>query len=110
MLEAKAKNRGHRRKCFPNKQKKNVSKQFFRRSPKEKNKKDLRKFSAKFLAFFNKILTIQKIVLSSSRGYGNFRELRLEVEAKDLIVEVKNFKICPRGRTRGQGRLKGLHL
>ena len=35
-----------------------------------------------------KILTIQKIVLSSSRGQGNFR--RLEAKAKD-------FKICPRG-------------
>ena len=38
-----------------------------------KTKKDLRKFSARFLAFFNKILTVQDIVSSSSRGQGNFR-------------------------------------
>ena len=37
-----------------------------------KTEKGLRKFSAKNLAFFNKILTVQKIVLSSSRGQGNF--------------------------------------
>ena len=40
-----------------------------------KTEKGLRKFSAKFLAFFNKILTVQEIVLSSSRGQGNFRGL-----------------------------------
>ena len=38
-------------------------------------KKGLLKFSAKFLTFFNKISTIQKIVLSSSREQGNFRGL-----------------------------------
>ena len=32
-----------------------------------KAKKDLRKVSAKFLEFFNKISTVQQIVLSSSR-------------------------------------------
>ena len=40
-----------------------------------KTKKDLRKFSARFLALSNKISTVQKIVLSSSRGQGNFRGL-----------------------------------
>ena len=48
---------------------------FFRRSPIEENKKGLRKFSARFLGFSNKISTVQKIVLSSSRGQGNFRGL-----------------------------------
>ena len=38
-------------------------------------KKGLRKFSARFLALSNKILTVQKVVLSSSRGQGNFRGL-----------------------------------
>ena len=38
---------------------------FFRRSLIEANKKGLRKFSARFLAFSNKILTVQKIVLCS---------------------------------------------
>ena len=42
-----------------------------------KAKKGLRKFSARFLAFSNKILTVQKIVLSSSRGQAIFKDLRL---------------------------------
>ena len=37
-----------------------------------KTKKGLREFSARFLALSNKISTVQKIVLSSSRGQGNF--------------------------------------
>ena len=65
MLEAKAKDQGHRRKCSP---KKRSSKEFFRRFPKKKSSKNF------FLAIY-KILTIQKIVLSSSRGQGNFRGL-----------------------------------
>ena len=48
------------------KEKKRSPKVFFWRSRKEINKKAIRKFPAKFLAFLNKILTIQKIVLSSS--------------------------------------------
>ena len=40
-----------------------------------KTKKGLRKFCTRFLAVSNKISTVQKIVLSSSRGQGNFREL-----------------------------------
>ena len=40
-----------------------------------KTKKGVRKFSARFLAFSNEISTVQKIVLSSSRGQGNFRGL-----------------------------------
>ena len=63
----------HRRKCYPPKIR--SSKFFFRRSSKDENQKGLCKFSARFLAFFNKILPIQKIVLSSSRGQGNFRGL-----------------------------------
>ena len=43
--------------------------------PSEENKKGVRKFSARFLAFCNEISTVQKIVLSSSRGQGNFRGL-----------------------------------
>ena len=44
----------------------------FAYAPNEENKKGVRKFSARFLTFSNKILTVQKIVLSSSRGQGNF--------------------------------------
>ena len=46
-------------------------------APSEESKKGVRKFSVMFLAFFNEILTVQKIVLSSSRGHqGNFRGLQ----------------------------------
>ena len=41
----------------------------------EENKKGVRKFSARSVAFSNEISTVQKIVLSSSRGQGNFRGL-----------------------------------
>ena len=40
-----------------------------------KTKKGLRKFFARFLALSSKISTVQKIVLSSSRGQGSFRGL-----------------------------------
>ena len=69
MLEAKARDQGHKRKCSPKKKKKQRSSQkFFRRSP-QKNV-----FQKNFQAL-HKILTIQKIVLSSSRGQANFRGL-----------------------------------
>ena len=41
----------------------------------EENRKGVRKFSARFLAFSNEISTVQKIVLSSSRGQADFRGL-----------------------------------
>ena len=44
-------------------------------APSEENKKGVCKFSARFLAFSNEISTVQKIVLSSSQGQGNFRVL-----------------------------------
>ena len=40
-----------------------------------KTKNSLRKFSTRFLALSNKISTVQKIVLSSSRVQGNFQRL-----------------------------------
>ena len=54
----------------------------------------------------HKILTIQKILLSSSRGQANFRGL--EAKAKDLTFEAKakNFKMCPRGLHLWQGQLR----
>ena len=55
--------------------KKTPSKFFFRRSSKEEYKKGLRKLSLRFLAFSKQISRVQKIVLSSSRGQGNFRGL-----------------------------------
>ena len=67
MLEAMAKDQGHKCKCSP-KKKKRSSQKFFKRSP-QKNV-----FHKNFQALL-KNLTIQKIVLSSSRGQANFRGL-----------------------------------
>ena len=65
----------------------------------EENKKVARKFSARFLAFSNEILSVQKIVLSSSRGQANFRGLEASrprtskcvledvLEAKDVFED-----------------------
>ena len=68
--------------------KKRSSQKFFRRSP-------LKNVFQIFFQALHKILTIQKTLLSSSRGQANFRGL-----------EAKDFKICPRG----QGHPRGLHL
>ena len=92
MLEVKAKDQGHKRKCSLKKkkvftkifqaiskkkiglhknfssdlQKKNRSSQkFFKRSPRKH-------VFQKIFQALHKILTIQKLVLSSSRGQGNF--------------------------------------
>ena len=136
MLEAKAKDQGHKRKCSPKTkkkgllkkflgdlqkkglhkkflgdlQKKRSSQKFFRRSPKKRSSQKFFKQSPqknvfqKIFQALHEILTIQKILLFSSRGQANFREL--EAKAKDLTFEAKDFKMCPRG----QGRPRGLHL
>ena len=62
------------------KKKKRSSRKFFKRSP-QKN------VFQKIFQALHKILTIQKIVLSSSRGQANFRGL--EAKAKDLTFEAK---------------------
>ena len=97
MLEAKAKEQGHKHQCSP----KN-SQKFFRRFP-QKN------VFQKIFQALHKILTIQKIVLSSSRGLVNFRGLeasRPRPRNPTFEAKAKDFKICPRG----QGRPRGLHL
>ena len=66
-LEANAKDQGHKRKCFP--KKKRSSQKFYRRSP-QKN------VFQKIFQALHKILTIQKVVLSSNRGQANFRGLK----------------------------------
>ena len=66
MLEAKAKDEGHKRKCSP-KKKKVFTKIFQAISTK--------KVFQKIFQALHKILTIQKIVLSSSREQANFRGL-----------------------------------
>ena len=57
----------HKRKCSP-KKKKRSSQKFFKRSPQNN-------VFQKIFQALHKILTIQKIVLSSSRGQANFRGL-----------------------------------
>ena len=90
MLEAKAKDRGHKRKCSPKKKKKKkrFSQKFFKRSP-QKN------VFQKIFQALHKILTIQKIALSSSRGQAHFRGLEASrprtskcvLEAKDVLED-----------------------
>ena len=75
-------------KLFSGDLKKKVSKKLFSGDLHvRKTKKGLRKFSARFLAFFNKISTVQKIVLSSSRGQGNFRELEASPRTSKCVLE-----------------------
>ena len=89
MLETKAKDQGHKRKCSP---KTKVFKKFFSGDLKKVFKKFFQAFSSKkrLLKFFfqaiYKISAIQKKVLSSSRGQANFQGL-----------EAKDFKTCPQG-------------
>ena len=69
MLEAKAKDQGHKAQVL-SKKKKRSSQKFFKRSP-------LKNVFQKIFQALHKILTFQKIVLSSSRGQANFRGLDL---------------------------------
>ena len=77
-------------KCFRRSPKKRSSQKFFRRSPREN-------VFQKIFQALHKILTIQKIVLSSSRGQANFRGLEASrprprtskcvLEAKDVLED-----------------------
>ena len=87
MLEAKAKDQGHKAQVLSQKKKKRSSQKFFRQSQKKKKRKKKKVFTKIFQAIstkkrfptifqaLHKILTFQKIVLSSSRGQANFRGL-----------------------------------
>ena len=107
------KDQGHKRKCSPKKkkglhknflsdlQKKRSSQKFFKRSP-QKNV-----FQKNFQAL-HKILTIQKILLSSSRGQANFRGLEASrprprtskcvLEAKDILEDSTSARRVSRFR------------
>ena len=104
-LEAKAKDQGHKRKCSPKKKKKVFTKLFQAISLK---KRFLKNFSSDTQKFNNSKNTA---VLEPRTGQFS-RTRGLEAKAKDLTFEAKakDFKICPRGRPRGQGRPRGLHL
>ena len=104
MLEAKAKDQGHKAQVLSKKKKKS-SQKFFRRSPKKKKKRSSQKFfkrSPRKNAFqkifqpLHKILTFQKIVLSSSRGQANFRGL----EASRPRPRPRTWPSRPRPRPR----------
>ena len=81
---------GHKRKCSP---KKRSSQKFFKRSP-QKN------VFKKIFQALHKILTIQKIVLSSSRGQANLQGLEASrprtskcvLEAKDVLKDSTSVK------------------
>ena len=82
MLEAK--DQGHKRECSPKKKglhknlkKKKSSQKFFKRSP-QKN------VFQKIFQALHKILTIQKILLSSRRGQADFRGLEARGQGLDL--------------------------
>ena len=111
--DRRSRGQGHKAQVLSKKKKKVFTKIFQAISKKKKKKRSSQKFFKRsplknvFQTIFqalHKILTFQKLVLSSSRGQANFRGL----EAKDLTFEAKakDFKLCPRG----QGRPRGLHL
>ena len=74
-----------RLKCSP---KKGLQKVFFRRSL----KKGLCKFCARFLKFSNKILPIQKIVLSSTKDRAIFEDLRLRGQGQGLDLRGRGLQ------------------
>ena len=101
-LEAKAKDQGHKRKCSPKKKK--VFTKIFQAIP-TKNRFP-KNFSSAPQNFNN---SKNSAVLEPRTGQFS-RTWGLEAKAKDLTFEAKDFKMCPRGRPRGQGRPRGLHL
>ena len=100
MLEAKAKDQGHKRKCSP--KKKRSSQKFFKRSP-QKN------VFQKIFQALHKILTIQKILLSSSRGHVNFRGLEASRPRPRTSKSVLEAKYVLEGSTSDYG-IKNLKL
>ena len=78
-----------------------------------KTKKVFANFPQSFWCFPTKFQRFKKIVLSSSRGQGNFRgpkASRPRPRTWGFEAKAKDLKMCPRGRPRGQGRPRGLHL
>ena len=82
MLEAKAEDHEHRHKCSP-------------------KKKGLQKFFSGDLQNFND--SKNGIALESRRAVS-------PPPLENLTFEAKDFKMCHRGRTRGQERPRGLYL
>ena len=110
-----------KRKCSPKKKKKRIFTKIFQAISKKKKKKKV------FTKIFQAISTKKRFPNNFSSAPQNFNIPKnsavLEprtgqfsrtwgLEAKDLTFEAKakDFKLCPRGRPRGQGRPRGLHL
>ena len=103
MLEAKAKDQGHKAQVLSKKKKKRSSQKFFKRSP-------LKNVFQKIFQALHKISTFQKIVQSSSRGQANFRGLEASrprprprtskcvledvLEAKDVLEDSTSGNYC----------------
>ena len=129
MLEAKAKDQGHKAQVLSKKKKKKkVFTKIFQAISKKKKKKKKKKGLHKI---FQAISTKKRFPKNFSTAPQNFNfpknsavleprtgqfsrtsGLEAKAKAKDLTFEAKakDFKICPRGRPRGQGRPRGLHL
>ena len=97
MLEAKAKDQGHKAQVLSKKKKKRSSQKFFKRSPRKNA-------FQKIFQPLHKISTFQNIVLSSSRGQANFRGLEASrprprtsksvLEAKDVLEDSTSGECC----------------
>ena len=108
MLEAKAKDQGHKAQVLSKKKKKKVFTKIFQAiSTKKRFPKNFSTAPQNF-NFPKNSAVLEPRTGQFSRTWG------LEAKAKDLTFEAKakakDFKICPRGRPRGQGRPRGLHL
>ena len=106
MLEAKAKDQGHKAQVLSKKKKKKVFTKIFQAiSTKKRFPKNFSTAPQNF-NFPKNSAVLEPRTGQFSRTWG--------LEAKDLTFEAKakakDFKICPRGRPRGQGRPRGLHL
>ena len=112
MLEAKAKDQGHKAQVLSKKKTKKQKKKVFTKIFQAISTK--KRFPKNFSSApqnFN--IPKNRAVLEPRTGQFS-RTLGLEAKAKDLTFEAKakakDFKMCPRGRPRGQGRPRGLHL
>ena len=112
---------GHKRKCSTKKTKKKRLYKNFSGDLKKRKKEKV------FTKIFQAISTKKRFPKNFSSAPQNFNNSKnsavleprtgqfsktwgLEAKAKDLTFEAKDFKMCPRGRPRGQGRPRGLHL
>ena len=99
MLEAKAKDQGHKAQVLSKKKKKKVFTKIFQAISKKKGLKFFKRSPRKnaFQKIFqplHKILTFQKIVLSSSRGQANFRGLEASRPRPRTSKSVLEDSIC----------------